>query len=815
VGKHSVGAAPIEKLGIETRRMGCIHRTARDDPRRPHHMKFTDGNWLLQPGVVAHYPAEAHDAAVSGRSLVFHAPVRPIRHRGDTLQGPLLTIRIDSPMTDIIRVRIEHFTGAPDAGPHIPLFPEKKPKISIKVTDREAILHSGELSAHVGRGKSAWGVAFKSGARTLTGSASRGMGYIEWPGHGNFVHEQLSLGVGECVYGLGERFTALVKNGQVIENWNKDGGTSSDQAYKSVPFYLTNRGYGVLVNETGPVSFEVATEKLGRVQFSIAGESLEYFVINGPDPKAILSRLTALTGRPALPPAWSFGLWLTTSFTTSYDEKTATSFIEGMKSRDLPLSVFHFDCFWMREFDWCDFQWDSRVFPDPVAMLKRLHARGLRVCLWINPYIGQRSSIFDEASKKGYLLRRPAGRVWQTDLWQPGMGIVDFTNPAARAWFQGHLRRLAAMGVDAFKSDFGERIPVDVAYFDGSDPVRMHNHYSILYNEAVFELLEEVRGKGEALVFSRSSHASGQRLPVHWGGDCHSTFESMAESLRGGLSLGLCGFGFWSHDIGGFEGTPPVAVYKRWIAFGLMSSHSRLHGSSSYRVPWNYDEEACDVLRFFTKLKCTLMPYLFSKAVEAHEAGLPVMRAMILEFPADPASDTLERQYMLGDSLLVAPVFSEDGAVDYYLPEGPWTHLLSGEVQKGGRWHRAKHGFLGMPIFVRPGRIIALGSVDDRPDYAFADGVTFRVCELADGTEAKATVPDLKGRTAATISVRRKGRSIEAKLEGTARKWRLQLAGIASVESAEGGSARADDLGVIIESSSGADAVRVRLPAGP
>jgi len=815
VGKHSVGAAPIEKLGIETRRMGCIHRTARDDPRRPHHMKFTDGNWLLQPGVVAHYPAEAHDAAVSGRSLVFHAPVRPIRHRGDTLQGPLLTIRIDSPMTDIIRVRIEHFTGAPDAGPHIPLFPEKKPKISIKVTDREAILHSGELSAHVGRGKSAWGVAFKSGARTLTGSASRGMGYIEWPGHGNFVHEQLSLGVGECVYGLGERFTALVKNGQVIENWNKDGGTSSDQAYKSVPFYLTNRGYGVLVNETGPVSFEVATEKLGRVQFSIAGESLEYFVINGPDPKAILSRLTALTGRPALPPAWSFGLWLTTSFTTSYDEKTATSFIEGMKSRDLPLSVFHFDCFWMREFDWCDFQWDSRVFPDPVAMLKRLHARGLRVCLWINPYIGQRSSIFDEASKKGYLLRRPDGRVWQTDLWQPGMGIVDFTNPAARAWFQGHLRRLAAMGVDAFKSDFGERIPVDVAYFDGSDPVRMHNHYSILYNEAVFELLEEVRGKGEALVFSRSSHASGQRLPVHWGGDCHSTFESMAESLRGGLSLGLCGFGFWSHDIGGFEGTPPVAVYKRWIAFGLMSSHSRLHGSSSYRVPWNYDEEACDVLRFFTKLKCTLMPYLFSKAVEAHEAGLPVMRAMILEFPADPASDTLERQYMLGDSLLVAPVFSEDGAVDYYLPEGPWTHLLSGEVQKGGRWHRAKHGFLGMPIFVRPGRIIALGSVDDRPDYAFADGVTFRVCELADGTEAKATVPDLKGRTAATISVRRKGRSIEAKLEGTARKWRLQLAGIASVESAEGGSARADDLGVIIESSSGADAVRVRLPVGP
>jgi len=776
-------------------------------------MKFTDGNWLLQPGVVAHYPAEAHDAAVSGRGLVFHAPVRPIRHRGDTLQGPLLTVRIDSPMTDVIRVRIEHFRGAPDAGPHIPLFPEKKPKVLIKVTEKEAILRSGGLSAHVCRGQ-AWGVSFQSGGRALTASGARAMGYVEWPGHGTFVHEQLALGVGECVYGLGERFTSFVKNGQVIENWNKDGGTSSDQAYKSVPFYMTNRGYGVLVNETGPVSFEVASEKLARVQFSVEGQSLEYFVINGPDPKAVLSRLTALTGRPALPPAWSFGLWLTTSFTTSYDEKTATSFIEGMKSRDLPLSVFHFDCFWMREFDWCDFQWDSRVFPDPVGMLRRLHARGLKICVWINPYIGQRSSIFEEASRKGYLLKRADGRVWQTDQWQPGMGIVDFTNPAARSWFQGHLRRLAQMGVDAFKSDFGERIPTDVVYHDGSDPVKMHNHYAVLYNEAVFDLLEQERGKGEALVFARSSHASGQRFPVHWGGDCHSTFESMAESLRGGLSLGLCGFGFWSHDIGGFEGTPPVAVYKRWIAFGLMSSHSRLHGSSSYRVPWNYDEEACDVLRFFTKLKCRLMPYLFAKAVEAHAEGIPVMRAMILEFPGDPASDTLERQYMLGDALLVAPVLSEDGTVDFFLPEGVWTHLVTGEARQGGRWHRQTCGFLEMPVYVRPGRIVALGSTDDRPDYPYAEGVTFRVCALADGAEASATVPDLRGKTAARITVRRKGRGVEAVLEGASKGWRLQLGGVRAVDAVEGGAAEGDPLGVVIRASGGATLIRARLPAG-
>jgi alpha-D-xyloside xylohydrolase len=716
-------------------------------------------------------------------------------------------------MTDVIRVRIEHFTGTREPGPSVPLFPERKPRVQIKVTEKEAVLHSGGLSAHVARG-GPWALTFKSAGRALTASGSRAMGYIEWAGRGNFVHEQLSLGVGECVYGLGERFTALVKNGQVVENWNKDGGTSSDQAYKAVPFYLTNRGYGVLVNDTGPVSFEVASEKLARVQFSVEGQSLEYLVINGPDPKAVLSRLTALTGRPALVPAWSFGLWLTTSFTTSYDEKTATSFIEGMRERDLPLSVFHFDCFWMREFDWCDFQWDARVFPDPAGMLRRLHAKGLRVCVWINPYIGQRSSLFDEAARKGYLLRRRDGGVWQTDLWQPGMGIVDFTNPAARTWYQGHLRRLCEMGVDTFKSDFGERIPTDVAYHDGSDPVRMHNHYSVLYNEAIFELLEEEKGKGEALVFARSSHASGQRFPVHWGGDCHSTFESMAESLRGGLSLGLCGFGFWSHDIGGFEGTPPVAVYKRWLAFGLMSSHSRLHGSSSYRVPWNYDGEACDVLRLFTKLKCRLMPYLFAKAVEAHEAGVPVMRAMILEFPADPASDTLERQYMLGDALLVAPVFSEAGEVDFYLPEGRWTHLLTGEVREGGRWHRGTYGFLEMPIYVRPGSVLALGAVDERPDYAYAERVTFRVYALADGAEAGAAVTDLKGKTTARLSVRRKGRTLEASLEGAARGWRLQLPGVPHADDVEGGTARSDPAGVVVESQASARVIRLRLPAG-
>ena len=750
-------------------------------------MKFTDGQWLLQPGVAAHYAAQAYAVEAHHDRLVVLATTRPIRHRGDTLQGPTLTLTISSPMPGVIRVKAEHFSesDAPRLG--IPMPGAGRPDVVVEDGEARATLTSGGLSVDVLKGDD-WGLVFREGERVLTRSGWRGLAYVQWAGKGNYVHEQLGLSVGETVYGLGERFTPWVKNGQVVENSNRDGGTACEQAYKSVPFYMTSRGYGVLVNEAGPVSFEVASEKTARVQFSREGESLDYLVIQGPTPKDVVQRLTALTGKPALPPAWTFGLWLTTSFTTDYDEATTTSFIDEMKRRELPLSVFHFDCFWMREFQWCDFEWDTRQFPDPKAMLARLRARGLKISLWINPYVAQKSPLFAEGAREGYFIKRTNGRVFQTDQWQPGMAIVDFTNPKAVAWYQGHLRRLLEMGVDCFKTDFGERIPdTGVMYHDGSDPVEMHNLYPLQYNESVFDLIRAVRGDDDAVVFARSAYASAQRFPVHWGGDCWSTFESMAESLRGGLSLTTCGFGFWSHDIGGFEGNPPPAVYKRWIQFGLLSSHSRLHGSSFYRVPWLVDEESCDVLRVFTQLKHRLMPYLYAKAIQAAETGVPVMRSMMMEHPQDPACAPLDRQYQLGESLLVAPVFQESGEVDFYLPEGTWTHLLSGQVRTGGRWYRETHDFMSLPAYVPANTVLPWGAEQERPDYDFARGTTLRVFALADGATAPFTVAALDGRVAARGSVARQGGRYVAKVtEGALRDWRLDVDGRTSPVVAEG-----------------------------
>ncbi|MDX2765927.1 alpha-xylosidase, partial [Streptomyces europaeiscabiei] len=469
----------------------------------------------------------------------------------------------------------------------------------------------------------------------------------------------------------------------------------------------------------------------------------------------------------ALPPAWSFGLWLSTSFTTSYDEETVTSFIEGMRKRRLPLSVFHFDCFWMREFQWCDFEWDPRVFPDPEGMLARLKRRGLRISVWINPYIAQRSPLFAEGRALGHLLRRPDGSVWQWDLWQPGMALVDFTSPAARAWYASKLEALLAQGVDCFKTDFGERVPLDVTWSDGTDPERMHNYYTYLYNRTVFDVLRKHRGESEAVLFARSATVGSQRFPVHWGGDCESTYEAMAESLRGGLSLGLSGFGYWSHDIGGFEGTPTPALFKRWIAFGLLSSHSRLHGSSSYRVPWLFDDESVDVLRKFTHLKLSLMPYLHGAARTAHTEGVPMMRAMVLEFPDDPGCAHLERQYMLGPDLLVAPVFSDEGDVTYYVPEGTWTRFPTGGTVTGPRWVRERHDFTSVPLLVRPGAVVPVGAVTDRPDYDHADGVTLRAYGLEHGAQVTVPVGDV------TFTVVREGRVLRASCGDPRAPWGL------------------------------------------
>lgn len=750
-------------------------------------MKFTSGYWMTRKEITPLYAAEYADHRIFGTELAVYVPSKHIGDRGDALNLGMLTVYLSSPMENVIKVSVRHFEGAAYHGP----FAEARqtnPQVQIEETDTELIYRSGRTSAVIDKRPASWGIRFLDGDRELTETSYRNMAYMQNRDTGrNYMTEQLALDVGESVYGFGERFTPFVKNGQVVEMWNEDGGTASEIAYKNIPFYISNKGYGVLVDNEGDVSFEIASEKVERLQFSAEGERLDYYVINGSDPKRTVSLYTELTGKPALPPAWSFGLWLTTSFTTDYDEETTSGFIQGMADRDIPLQVFHFDCYWMEAYEWCNFTWDARTFPEPKEMLKRYHDRGLKICVWINPYIGQKSPLFREGMEQGYLLKRSNGDVWQTDLWQAGMGIVDFTNPAAVTWYQEKLKTLLDMGVDCFKTDFGERIPVrDIAYFDGSDPVKMHNYYPFLYNKAVFELLERERGTGEAVLFARSATVGGQQFPAHWGGDCSASYPSMAETLRAGLSLACAGFGFWSHDMGGFENTASADVYKRWCQFGMLSSHSRLHGSGSYRVPWLFDEEACDVLRKFVKAKCALMPYLYRQAVKAHEDGIPMMRPMFLEFPEDRACEPLDRQYMLGDSLMVAPVFRESGEAEYYLPEGTWYNLLTEARAEGGRWHKEQFDYFSLPLMLRPGSILAVGAHTERPDYAFYEGVKLLVYLPEDHGKAETEVTDLDGHVVTRVFAEREGSQVKVRVDSEYRDYQIQVIGGEVLEVVEG-----------------------------
>jgi alpha-D-xyloside xylohydrolase len=662
-------------------------------------MKFEQGQWAILPDTQAIYPNTIVDVHVEPDALVVTGYDHYVHTRNSFIHGTIITARFTSPMPNVLRVQLTHFKGRRERLPIFDLdYNLSNAALSTGQDEHQAWLKTGNMSVVVPM-QGTWRYEIQRNGQPLTASEPHAVGLFTQNGK-TYLREQLNLQIGETIYGLGERFGAFVKNGQTVDIWNEDGGTLSEYAYKNVPFYLTNQGYGVLVNHPGLVSFEVASHHVGRVQFSAEGHSLDYYVFGGPTMKDALDQYTTLSGKPALPPQWSFGLWLSTSFTTNYNETDILRNIETMETMGIPISVFHFDCFWMKELTWCSFLWDKRNFPAPEGLLKKIKAKGIKVCMWINPYIAEAAEIFDEGAAQGYLLHSLEGDTYQIDHWQPGIGFVDFTNPAACAWYAGKLKELLAIGVDAFKTDFAEKIPTDVVYHNGADPERMHNYYTYLYNKTVFEAIQEVKGEGEAVLFARSATTGGQKFPTHWGGDNSSTYPSMAETLRGGLSLGLCGFGFWSHDISGFNDTAPPDLYKRWVGFGLLSSHSRLHGNSSARMPWLFDEEAVDVLAHFRNLKFHLMPYLSDMAQEAHQHGWPMMRAMVLEFPDDPNCRYLDTQYMLGSALLVALIFSDKGAVSYYLAEGEWRNLLTGEIAHGPGWRTEQHDYFSMPLWV-------------------------------------------------------------------------------------------------------------------
>lgn len=530
-----------------------------------------------------------------------------------------------------------------------------------------------------------------------------------------------SLSPGEKIYGTGESFTSLNKRGQKIDLWARDSlSVQTEDMYKPIPFFLSNRNYGMFVHSSAPMTFDFGKEYDAANTIYLGDDALDLFFFFG-EPKDVISEYTALTGRSPLPPLWSFGLWM--SRITYDSEAQAREVAHKLRELEVPCDVIHLDTGWFEE-DWrCDYEFSQSRFDNPEQMIEDLKKDGFRICLWQLPYFTPTNRYFQELIDKGLVITDGEGNLPTEDA------ILDFSNPDAVTWYKEKIGGLLEKGVAAIKVDFGEGAPLYGRFHSGNSGKLEHNLYPLRYNKAVAEITEEITG--ESIIWARSAWAGSQRYPLHWGGDVENTDSAMLSSLRGGLSLGLCGFTYWSHDIGGFVKESPELLYRRWMPFGMLTSHSRCHGAPP-KEPWAYSDSFLNDFRAATELKYKLMPYIYTQAYLSSQLGHPLMRTLFFEYPKDPTCWMIEDQYMFGSDLLVAPLFEETEEREVYLPEGSWIDYQTGQVYTGKQWLSIKAGDIPIVLLVKAGTIIPHAPLVQSLDQLDWNQVTYVKYQAAD-----------------------------------------------------------------------------------
>ncbi len=508
------------------------------------------------------------------------------------------------------------------------------------------------------------------------------------------INPVFSLTPGERIFGFGEGPGPLDKAGQKLNLFVTDPqGPESPDMYKPIPFFFSNLGYGMFIHTSAPLTADVGQSYIGANKLFMADEDLDLFIMWG-TPKEILSEYTALSGRPEMPPLWSFGTWM--SRISYFSEDEGRDVAAKLRSNRIPADVIHFDTGWF-DTDWqCDYEFSPERFRNPRKMISDLAKDGFHICLWQLPYFVPGNKYFPELVSKGLAVKNGRGTLPYEDA------VLDFTNPETVSWYQSKLGSLLEMGVGAIKVDFGEAAPLDAIYANGRSGLYEHNLYPVRYNKAVADVTRRI--KGDNIIWARSAWAGSQRYPLHWGGDAASTNTGMLGTLRAGLSLGMSGFCFWSHDMGGFVTSTPEALYRRWLPMGFLSSHTRAHGAPPTE-PWLYDNpEFTDYFRRCAELKYSLMPYIEQQAATCVANGWPMLRALLVEFPDDPGVWTVEDQYMFGSDILVAPLLTETSARNVYLPAGQkWTDYQSGRSYSPGWHHIEADGPIKCIMLVREG----------------------------------------------------------------------------------------------------------------
>lgn len=561
----------------------------------------------------------------------------------------------------------------------------------------------------------------------------------------------LSLEPDEKIFGCGESFTQFNKRGQKVVLWTDDAnGVQNESMYKPIPFYMSSRGYGVFMHTSTPVTVDFGKYFNGANKMMIGDDVADLFIFIG-KPKDILDQYTDLTGKAAMPPLWSFGFWM--SRITYFSEKEGREVANNLRKYKIPSDVIHFDTGWF-DVDWRNnYEFAKERFQDPEDMLADMKKQGFHVSLWQLPYFTPKNTLFKEIVDNGLAVKDRKGNIPYEDA------VLDFSNPETVQWYQNKLKHLLDQGVSVFKVDFGEAAPATGIYHSGRTGFYEHNLYPLRYNKAVAEVTK--KEKGYTLIWARSTWAGSQRYPLHWGGDAATTNGAMSATLRGGLSLGLSGFSFWSHDVGGFVTKSPENLYRRWAPFGMLSSHVRSHGEPPTE-PWLYSESFLKDFRKADNMRYELMPYIYAQAKESSEKGLPMMRALFVEFPDDAGSWLIDNEYLFGSSMLVAPFFEDETERDVYLPKGTWIDYQTHKVYEGG-WHTIKAGEIPIIALVRNGTVLPhIELAQSTQDMDWSD-LQLKVYATEDTDTASGKVYLPEGQSVQTISLSRSGNNFTLK----------------------------------------------------
>lgn len=717
----------------------------------------------------------------------------------------LMTYKFSSPFPNAISVQTSHHID--DASAHSGFLPkDRTASMVINETDDAYQVFSGKTEARISKTGS-FSVAFFHDDKflTRTGSASA----LICKNNESIIRASHTMDVGEYFYGLGAEGGSLTRNGM------RSGSELFSDCFlseASTPYYLSSKAYGILVNHIEGTRFDFGHSVPGQITFESDSHIMEYIVMAGESTKQTISLFSEMIGRPSLSPAWSFGTTLSTTAEAVYDESFIFESVEGLLERNINISLLHIDRRWMPAYEWTGFLWDASRFPDPEDLIRTLHERGIRVCLWIGPYISEQSSFFSEALAANYFLRDADGNLIRSDAIQPGAAWIDFTHPAAKGFYLKCLEDLTRIGVDTFCIDdeslsFLEnytRLNINAVRFSNGHTLKKPaGYYGSLFTQSVFDWLEKRMAKSRTVMFSGHYGIGTQRCPTHIVGRSTADYSGMHDVLTKGLSLSVCGFGSWSHDIGGTEPGCNPDLFMRWTQFAALSPHSRLHGRQQYKLPWMYGEDAAEVFDHFTRLRHGLMPYIYSLAVEASSTGVPMTRPMFVEFPKDETCANLNRQYMLGDTLLCAPIFTADGCVRYYVPKGVWTNILTYDRIEGPCWRKEAHDYFTLPLLARENSALVTGKSDDHAEYDYLEGVTVTLFELYENRPVATEVFSSDAQKSGIIRAVRKDNHIVLQMDGFRASCRLMLPHVFDVQSTSEGIPETHDWGTSIVFSGG------------